>query len=61
MLDRVLKVFGKRLRRRRRATRGAPVREVTLDLDATQIVAEKENAQWTRKWEARLKRRCSDS
>ncbi len=51
LIDRVATVLGKRLRRRRRKAGGAPVREVTLDIDASQIVAEKETAQWTNKGE----------
>ena len=47
VIDRVVTVLGKRLRRRRRKTGEAPVREVTLDIDASQIVAEKEKAHWT--------------
>ncbi|EQD23927.1 MAG: hypothetical protein D084_Lepto4C00665G0003 [Leptospirillum sp. Group IV 'UBA BS'] len=51
VIDRVVTVLGKRLRRRRRKAGGAPVREVTLDIDASQIVAEKKKAHWTYKGE----------
>ena len=51
VIDRVVTVLGKRLRRRRRKAGEAPVREVTLDIDASQIVAEKEKAHWTYKGE----------
>ncbi len=51
VIDRVVTVLGKRLRRRRRKAGGAPVREVTLDIDGSQIVAEKEKAHWTYKGE----------
>ena len=51
VIDRVVTVLGKRLRRRRRKAGEAPVREATLDIDASQIVAEKEKAHWTYKGE----------
>ncbi len=51
VMDRVVCVLGKRLRKRRKKAGMAPVREVTLDIDATQIVAEKSAAQWTYKGE----------
>ncbi len=51
VVDRVLGVLGKRLRKRRRKPGANPVREVTLDFDASQIVAEKESAQLTYKGE----------
>ncbi len=51
VVDRVLSAGGRRLRRRCRKAGMTPVREVTLDIDATQIVAEKQKAQWTYKGE----------
>ena len=51
VLDRVLAVLGKKLRKRRKKAGLPPVREVTLDIDASQIVAEKAEAQWTYKGE----------
>jgi len=53
VLDRVLAVLGKKLRKRRKKAGLPPVREVTLDIDASQIVAEKALAQWTYKGEKR--------
>lgn len=49
VLDRVLAVLGSRLRKRRKKAAMPPLREVTLDIDASQIVAEKAQAQWTYK------------
>ncbi len=51
VIDRVTCVLGKRLRKRWKKVGMAPVREVTLDIDASQIVAEKSAAQWTYKGE----------
>ena len=51
VLDRVVAVLGKRLRKRRKKAGLSPVREVTLDIDASQIVAEKALAHWTYKGE----------
>ena len=51
VLDRVTTVVGKRLRRRRKKTGSPLVRDVTLDIDATQIVAEKAQARMTYKGE----------
>ena len=51
VLDRVLAVLGKTLRKRRKKAGLPPVQEVTLDIDASQIVAEKALAQWTYKGE----------
>ena len=51
VLDRVLAVLGKTLRKRRKKAGLSPVREVTLDIDASQIVAEKADALWTYKGE----------
>ena len=51
VLDRVLAVLCKRLRKRRKKATMPPVREVTLDIDASQIVGEKAEAQWTYKGE----------
>ena len=51
VLDRVLAVLGKKLRKRRKKDGLPPVREVTLDIDASQIVAEKAQARWTYKGE----------
>ena len=48
VLDRVL---GKKPRKRRKKAGLPPVREVTLDIDASQIVSEKAQAQWTYKGE----------
>jgi len=50
-IDRVLALMGKRLRKKRRKAWMKAVRGVTLDIDASQIVAEKESAQWTYKGE----------
>ena len=51
VLDRVLVVLGKTIRKRRKKAGLPPVREVTLDIDASQIVAEKTLARWTYKGE----------
>ena len=50
-MDRVLALMGKRLRKKRQKPWRKAVRGVTLDIDASQIVAEKESAQWTHKGE----------
>ncbi len=51
VIARVLSVLGKTLRKRRKKAGLSWVREVTLDIDASQIVAEKAEALWTYKGE----------